>query len=71
MSYHVIIPLQTYDIYDIETRVKEIHTIKEWLDELVEWQEDQYSWHVSVTSGKIHVWLKQEKHATMCILKWS
>lgn len=69
-NYLAVIELMT-DIYNFDRRVDEICKIREWLDELVKYQTDQYSWDLTVTSLRIYVWFKEEKHATMCRLRWT
>ena len=69
-QHRAIISLVSTDIYKIDERVDEIHYIKDWLDELTSWQPDKYRWRITHSSNQIHVWFKDERHATICKLRW-
>jgi len=49
----------------------EVVEIKEWLDAQVNWQPDQYELKFLAHSNALNIWFKDEKHATMCKLRWS
>jgi len=70
-NYRVSIQLNTTDIYDIDARVNEIRDLKDWVDQLVEWQPNQYSFNMIYAVSILDVWFKEEKHAVMCILRWT
>lgn len=73
MEHYVKIILKTRDIFNIEARVKEIQEIAEWLDELTEWKPKMYSLnvrHVS-TTAVLDLFFVEEKHAMMCMLRWT
>jgi len=70
-NYRVCIPLKTKDIYDVDSRLDKIRELIFWINQLVEWQTDQYSFHTRYTSDILDVWFKDEKHAIMCVLMWS
>jgi hypothetical protein len=71
MDYKAVIALKTNNVWDTEARVNEIWEIKEWLDELVKWQRGMYSVQYLTTSQQLLVWFREERHATMCSLRWS
>jgi hypothetical protein len=67
----VNIKLRTQNIFDVDSRINEIREIKEWLDELTEWQEDKYSMKVHFQGRKLAVWFEDDEHAILCKLRWS
>lgn len=71
MNYNARITLHTDDIFNIEARMAEVLEIKEWLDAQVSWQSDQYELKFLASCQTLDVWFKDEKHATMCKLRWS
>lgn len=71
MNYNARITLHTNDIFNIDARMAEVVEIKEWLDAQVNWQPDQYELKFLAHSNALNIWFKDEKHATMCKLRWS
>lgn len=67
----VQIKLKTKDIWDIESRVTEIQEMKEWIDELVEWDKSKYSFNFHASGAKLVIWFEEQEHAIMCKLRWA
>lgn len=55
---------------DFDSKLQAVVEFREWLDELVEWQPNQYHW-VMRRDGSLDVWFVQQEHAIMCSLRWS
>jgi hypothetical protein len=70
-NHPVKIRLQTNDIWDVESRLKEINQLRAWLDEITEWQEDMYELRFHSSGSQCVAWLADERHALICALKWS
>ena len=71
MDYKALVTLKSIDVWDTESRVNEIWKIRDWLDELVKWQEGMYHVQYLTTKSQLLIWFKEERHATMCSLRWS
>ncbi len=69
-DHSAVIKLQTTNIWDIESRVSEIHKIRRWLDELTLWQDDMYRMEPIKPKNSIRVWFKDPQHAVFCKLRW-
>jgi len=67
----VQIKLKTKDIWDIESRVAEIQDLKEWIDELVEWDSTKYAIHFHASGAKIIIVFEEQEHAILCKLRWA
>jgi hypothetical protein len=59
------------NIWDIAGRIEDIQTIRDWIAELTEWQEDEYTMNIYSSGGIMDVWFKKEEYATLCALRWS
>ncbi len=70
-DHPVKIKLQTKDVYNIDSRLKEIAVLRAWLDEVTEWQEGMYSLRFHSSGQCITAWFKDKEHALLCALKWS
>ena len=70
-DHRVKIPFRTVSIFDVVGRINEIKQVREWIDELVEWQLDQYEINIVRTENRIDVWFREERHAIWCTLRWS
>jgi hypothetical protein len=70
MNHRARITLQTRDIFNIDQRIAEVGEIKDWLDAQVNWQPDQYELKFLASCNAIDVWFTDERHATMCKLRW-
>ena len=55
----------------IEARADKVKEIRDWIDEQTDWQSDVYSMIYAANKSELHVWFKEEKHAMMCVLRWS
>lgn len=66
----VTFKLRTTDIFNIEARVNEVQEIKEWLDELVEWDDTKYKMTIHSSGARCTVWFDNHEHAIMCKLRW-
>ena len=69
MNYNVRIKLKTPSLLDIDRREDEINQIKDWLDAMVYWQDNQYS--IRYLPQELDVWLMNEQVYIMCKLRWS
>ena len=70
LEHVVYVPLKTYDTYNIETRVEEVKTIIDWVDEQCEWDRNRYEAKILVTSATIQFWFRDEHVAIMTALRW-
>ena len=71
LEYKVHVPLRTRDVWNVKDRTNEVQSIRDWLDELTEWQEAYYAMQFYSSGSKLNVWFKLEEHATMCALRWA
>lgn len=69
MNYNVRIKLKTPSLLDIDRREDEINQIKDWLDAMVYWQDNQYS--IRYLPRELDVWLMDEQVYIMCKLRWA
>jgi hypothetical protein len=67
----VYVKLQTKDIFNIESRIEEIQEMKDWIDELVDWDSSKYSFNFRSSGAKIFIWFEEPEHAIMCKLRWA
>jgi hypothetical protein len=68
---NVHIKLNTFDIYDIDSRMQELAEVREWISELVSWNEKMFAITYRGSEQKIIVWFEKDEHATLCALRWS
>ena len=68
---NVRIKLRTRNIFDVESRLIEVEEIREWIRELVEWDDDKFSIKFSHEGCVMVVWFDDPEHAIMCKLRWS
>lgn len=54
----------------IRDRIDEMKAIREWVDELVLWDNQQYKINIH-SSGTMDIWFANEQHAALCALRWS
>jgi hypothetical protein len=59
------------NVYDVSARIERIDTIREWINELVEWQPDMYSINIHYSGTIMDIWFKEKQHAVMCALRWA
>jgi hypothetical protein len=54
----------------LKDRVNEIVTIKDWIFDLCDYNEDRYEMKVRVNANIMDVWFRDERDAIMCALRW-
>jgi hypothetical protein len=54
----------------LKDRVNEIVTIKDWIIDLCDYNEDRYEMKVRVNANIMDVWFRDERDAIMCALRW-
>ena len=69
-DHRVQISLNPIDVNDTDIRIIEIQELKAWIDDLVEWQPDQYAMNIHSSASKIDIWFKEDRHAMVCALRW-
>ena len=67
----VYVRLKTNDIFSVDNRLAEVREMKEWLDELVEWDKSKYSLTFHSSGARLVIWFEEDEHAIMCKLRWS
>jgi hypothetical protein len=67
---NIQITLKTNDIWDVESRVNEVTEIREWIEELVEWDRDLYQIRFHSSGQRMVVWFEHDKHAMLFMLRW-
>jgi hypothetical protein len=70
LNYKVDVPLRTTDTYDIISRVDEVRTIIDWVDEQCEWDRNRYEAKILVTRAAIQFWFRDEHVALLTALRW-
>lgn len=55
----------------IRRRIDEMKAIREWVDELVLWDKEQYEIDIHSSGTIMDIWFANEQHATLCALRWS
>lgn len=71
MSYSVKVKLLTdINLFDIQTRVEEVHTIRDWVMELVGYDETLFDMKYMSDGEYLNIWFDDEKHAMVCQLRW-
>lgn len=68
---NIQISLRTTDMWDVDSRLKEIQDIKEWINELVEWDETLYSMRFHYSGQRMVVWFEHDEHAMLFKLRWA
>lgn len=58
-------------ILDINGRIRELSSIRDWINELVEWDETLYEIRFHSSGQKMIVWFEHNEHALLFKLKWS
>lgn len=68
-NYRVMFPFDVNILLsdDGDSLTEKFRQIKEWADEITEWQGD-YSMRAGV--GHIDIWFKFPEHAALCALRW-
>lgn len=57
--------------HDLETYKKQVEELQDWLEQISNWQPDQFRVVRSHLARRFHIWFRNEHHATLCRLKWS
>ena len=70
-QYKVRIKLKTNDIWDIDSRVKEVRTIRKWINELCDWNPDEFEIKLHSMGAVMDVWFEDQERAILCKLSWS
>lgn len=55
----------------IRDRIDEVKAIREWVDELVLWDKEQYEIDIHSSGTIMDIWFANEQHAALCALRWS
>lgn len=69
MSHLVKVNLLTDNIFDIETRIEEVTTIRDWVQLLVK-DDTKYEIKYMASGECLNIWFDDEKHAMVCQLRW-
>lgn len=67
---NVSIKLKTRNIFDIDHRVAEVAAIREWILELVEWDDTKFEMRYHSSGERLVVWFDEDRHAMLFKLKW-
>jgi len=70
MTHLATVKLPDNNIYNIALRLAEIHMIREWINELVKYDETKYQMSYMASGDSIKIWFDDEKHAMLCQLRW-
>jgi hypothetical protein len=70
VDMNIQITLKTNDIWDITSRVNEIAEIREYICELVEWDDTLFDIRYHSSGRKMIVWFEQDEHALLFKLRW-
>jgi hypothetical protein len=70
-NYCIRVNLKTTYIFNIAERLNELQEIRDWLDELTQWQPDMYDIQFPRKSDSIDVWFREQEHAMLFALRWS
>jgi len=70
VNYKVNVKLRTTNLFDIESRINEVLVIREWVEQLVEYNEDLFEIRYRSSGESLDIWFEEEKHALMCELRW-
>ena len=70
---HMIVRIKLKDhfLFDIDSRVAEVIALRDWLDELVEWDRSKYELKVHAQGTRAIIVFDEIEHAIMCKLRWS
>jgi hypothetical protein len=73
-NYRVRVKLPWFDFLSdlsVEQHTNDVRQMREWLDELVEWQPDMYSIRFFSQGASANVWFKEKEHAMLFKLGWA
>jgi hypothetical protein len=70
---HMIVRIKLKDhfLFDIDSRVAEVIALRDWLDELVEWDRSKYELKVHAQGTRAIIVFDEIEHAILCKLRWS
>lgn len=68
-DYKSVVVFKYDDIFDPDSRTREIEQIFECVDQLVSWDRSEYV--IQLGLSKIIFWFKDPKYSVMCTLKLS
>ena len=66
----VNVKLKTQDIFDINSRIEEVEEIRNWIMNLVSYNENMFSIHFHSDGQQLGVWFEEDEHAVVFMLKW-
>ena len=69
-THRAFVPLKTNNIFDTQTRLDEVKTIMEWVNELVEWDKSRFEVSYSSQGNGLTIWFRDEQDAVFCQLRW-
>lgn len=58
-------------LLDINTRIGEIQDIRDWINELVCWDDSLYEIRFHSSGQRMIVWFEHDEHAAMFVLRWA
>lgn len=67
----VRIKLQDHWLFDIDARTAEVVELRDWLDELVDWDRTKYDLRIHAQGTRAIVVFDDVEHAIMCKLRWA
>jgi hypothetical protein len=73
-NYRVRVELPKFDFFSdvsLEVHSNDVKRMREWLDELVDWQPDMYSIGFFSQGAFANVWFKEKEHAMLFKLGWA
>lgn len=73
-NYRVRVKLPWFDFLSdlsVEQHTNDVRQMREWLDELVEWQPNMYSIRFFSQGTLANVWFKEKEHAMLFKLGWA
>lgn len=66
----VRVKLKSKVLWDIESRIKEVQTIRDWVFEQCDWNVDRFEIKLHSQGSIMDIWFENEKDATICVLRW-
>lgn len=70
MNIHIDLKPILKDLLDVEYRVTRLREIRDWIDELVEWDTSLYEIKYHSSGQKMIVWFEHEEHAMLFKIRW-
>ena len=58
------------DVFDVESKLVEVQSIRDWIDELVEWDISLYEIRYHMSGKKMIVWFEHDEHALLFKLRY-